>query len=478
MPLLWLRRDFRCFDNLALINAVDQSCRYAIFISTPDTWAKHDESPIKLDFIRRHLIEMAAELSKYGIALYYFEVRDFSAQAAQLMTFCHENNLTHIFANSEPEIDEILRDSSLIDSPVKITFYDCDVIAERGKVLNKSGEMFKVFTPFKNAWLKHLRITGAREAGRPDEQSITQAQKEWAKQSNLSVIEHLKELRFGAIGSQVQSSMKWPLANQVTGEVVGDFFSEKVCCYEDKRDVPSVKGTSGFSPYLSIGSMSARTLYSQLIQAYPQLSEDTSHPAFCWLNELIWRDFYKHLLFHFPKLSKGKVFQQKYQYSRWPGTDAHFVAWSTAKTGYPIIDAAMRQLLTTGWMHNRLRMLVASFLTKHLLVDWRRGEQFFMGHLIDGDMSANNGGWQWAASTGCDAQPYFRIFNPLLQSKKFDPNGDFIRKYLPELADIPSKFIHFPHDYLLEQGCSDKYWPALVEHKSARLEALSFYKAQ
>ncbi|KKL09937.1 hypothetical protein LCGC14_2560890 [marine sediment metagenome] len=157
--------------------------------------------------------------------------------------------------------------------------------------------------------------------------------------------------------------------------------------------------------------------------------------------------------------------------------DVDFTAWCQGKTGYPLVDAAMRQLLQTGWMHNRLRMVVASFLSKHLLIDWRKGERFFMQHLIDGDLASNNGGWQWAASTGCDAQPYFRIFNPITQSERFDPEGKFIRKYIPELTSVPDKHIHFPHAYLALQG-SDKnqYWPAIVDHKAARQRALDAFK--
>jgi len=478
MTLLWIRRDLRCFDNPALMHAVKQGCRHAVYISTPVTWEKHHQSSIKLDLIRRHLIAMANELSQYGIALFHLRGSDFAAQTDQLQLFCKDKQLTQVFANSEPEIDERVRDQSLLNSSLNITFFDSDVIADRGRVLNQSGEMFKVFTPFKNAWLKHVRLTGAKALGRPPGDGVPLEQQAWAETINLSVIEKLNHNGFTAAGSPETSSMKWPMADQVMQEVVVEFLNQKVCSYAQKRDIPSIKGTSGLSPYLAIGAMSGRTLYSQLIQAYPQLCNDTAHPAFSWLNELIWRDFYKHLLFHFPSLSKGQCFQRRYEHTRWPGSEEHFQAWSTAKTGYPIIDAAMRQLLSTGWMHNRLRMLVASFLTKHLLIDWRRGEQFFMEHLIDGDLSANNGGWQWAASTGCDAQPYFRVFNPLLQSKKFDPDGNFIRKYLPELADIPSKFIHLPHEYLAEQGRAGNYWPALVEHKAARLKAISFYKAQ
>lgn len=199
--------------------------------------------------------------------------------------------------------------------------------------------------------------------------------------------------------------------------------------------------------------------------------------VFTWVNELVWREFYRHLIVAYPKLNKYQNFNEKYDPVQWRSADADFTAWCQGKTGYPLVDAAMRQLLQTGWMHNRLRMVVASFLTKHLLIDWRKGERFFMQHLIDGDLASNNGGWQWAASTGCDAQPYFRIFNPITQSERFDPEGEFIRKYIPELTSVPNKHIHFPHAYLALQGSEkNKYWPAIVDHKAARQRALDAFK--
>jgi deoxyribodipyrimidine photo-lyase len=484
MSLLWIRRDLRCFDNPALTQAVANGCRYALYISTPKQWLLHHEAPIKLDFIRRHLLAMGEVLAQYGIELVHLSVPDFNGQQDCLTQFCYEHNIEQIFANSEPEFNELHRDKALLESGLNIAFFDCDVITPRGRILNLSGEMFKVFTPFKKAWLKHIREFGAECLGRPSpadnlpQSRITSAEQSLAllnqQLSSFCVNDQICE-QAGPTPS-LQSSSLWPLADEVMQKVVPHFLNDKVSDYSAQRDFPAIKGTSGLSAYLAIGALSARTLYQQLLHRYPQLVEDVNHPAFCWLNELIWRDFYKHLLFHYPRLSKHSPFQQKYAQTQWPGEQVNFEAWTRGETGYPLVDAAMKQLTKTGWMHNRLRMVVASFLTKHLLVDWRLGEQFFMEHLIDGDVSANNGGWQWAASTGCDAQPYFRVFNPILQSQRFDPNGDFIRKYLPELKDIPNKYIHFPHEYMLQQGMSQIYWPPLVDHKTARLRAIAFFK--
>jgi len=311
--------------------------------------------------------------------------------------------------------------------------------------------MFKVFSPFKKAWLEYIKQTGVGYFAKPqiDEVKISD--------------------------SDTGKSSSWPLVTDIEKHVIPTFFEDKLSAYKDQRDFPNIKGTSGLSPYLAIGALSPRYLMILLLNKHPDILYATETQEFSWLNELIWRDFYRHLMFHQPRLCKHQSFNEKYQNTQWPNQQKLFDAWCQGKTGYPIVDAAMRQLNTTGWMHNRLRMIVASFLTKHLLVDWRWGEKYFMNQLIDGDLAANNGGWQWAASTGCDAQPYFRIFNPILQSQKFDPDGEFIRKYLPQLSDVPNKEIHFPHQYLSKQS-EHEYWPAIVEHKQARLMALEFYK--
>jgi deoxyribodipyrimidine photo-lyase len=270
-------------------------------------------------------------------------------------------------------------------------------------------------------------------------------------------------------------SAQWPLAPDFEQHALPLFFQNKIANYASVRDIPSIKGTSGLSPYLSAGVISPRYILRVLLTKFPDilLAEDSAE--FSWLNEIIWREFYRHLMFHEPRLCKNQCFNTKYQNLHWINNEQLFKQWCEGKTGYPLVDAAMRQLNQTGWMHNRLRMVVASFLTKHLLLDWRLGEKYFMQNLIDGDLASNNGGWQWAASTGCDAQPYFRIFNPIRQSERFDPKGDFIRKYLTELENIPNKHIHFPHKYIKDNNLNI-YWPAIVEHKEARLNTLAFYK--
>ncbi|UPR50026.1 deoxyribodipyrimidine photo-lyase [Vibrio cyclitrophicus] len=468
--ILWIRRDLRTHDNPALVAAVENGVTTAVFISTPQQWKQHHLAPIKADFIHRHLTQLESQLAGLGVTLLHLKATDFDDQSKQLINLCHQLDAKCVYANSEPEIDEQARDKKLISGGLNLKISDCDVMLPLGSVLNKQGEMFKVFTPFKNAWLKEVQVKGiicSPAPVVPTERSQTQLP------DDLQALTISADYDFDF--PRVDSS-RWPISQDVLGNVIPNFLGSKVYDYARLRDIPSVKGTSGLSPYLAIGAVSPRWLAIQLIQQQPDLLFDTQLPAFCWLNELIWRDFYKHLMFHHPKLVKGANFQQKYNGLDWYHDHPSFKAWCEGKTGYPLVDAAMRQLVETGWMHNRLRMVVASFLTKHLLIDWRWGERFFMSHLIDGDFSANNGGWQWASSTGCDAQPYFRIFNPITQSEKFDPKGIFIRKYIPELQNIPDKHVHFPHDFIAKNGINSEYWQPIVEHKEARLRALAFFK--
>jgi deoxyribodipyrimidine photo-lyase len=237
--------------------------------------------------------------------------------------------------------------------------------------------------------------------------------------------------------------------------------------YKDLRDIPEEEATSGMSVFLKNGSITtSQIVYHLGLKPYDEKksSKDT------YLSELVWREFYYHILYHKPEV-ETEEFNSKYSGLKWDNNEKFFELWKEGKTGYPIVDAGMRQLKTTGLMHNRVRMIVASFLTKHLLIDWRWGEQYFMEQLLDGDLAPNNGGWQWAASTGCDAQPYFRVFNPWLQSKKFDPDGHYIKKYIPELSEIESKKLHEPITDHAE------YPAPIVEHKASRERAIEVYKS-
>ncbi|WP_371188627.1 deoxyribodipyrimidine photo-lyase [Thalassotalea maritima] len=464
MDILWFRNDLRVIDNPALLYARQQGVSKALFFITEQQWQQHDMAAIKVDFMLRHVALLQAQLEQIGICLEVVEAIDFNAQVDYFNTLAKrlkgEGQPLRLFANQEVELNEQRRDQQIIASGVELRLFEADVVVAKGSVVTNQGHMYKVFTPFKRAWLKHV-------AERGFEFIVESADGIRAVDSNtLAKIPH---------NYPSADSRAWPLADYVQQRVIATFIQDKIDDYDDLRDFPSVKATSGLSPYLAIGAISPRYLLHLLLNQNPDLLTTQRGGMFTWLTELIWREFYRHLLHHFPRLCMGVNFQEKYEHLVWENNADNLQAWQQGRTGYPLVDAAMRQLNNTGWMHNRLRMVVASFLTKHLLIDWRYGEQYFAKHLIDWDLAANNGGWQWAASTGCDAQPYFRIFNPISQSEKFDPDGKFIRKYLPELDKVPDKHIHFPHEYI-EQHNLECYWPAIVDHKQARLRALAFYK--
>lgn len=469
--LLWFRNDLRTHDNPALhyflsnfiANDETQKIKQAVFFVSKKQWRQHDWSDIKSDFVIKHAQSLVHELALLDITLTLVEVDTFIDQVVYIRDYCKENDINEVVANSELEFNEQQRDKALQKQGVNLVLFESDVIVPKGNILNKSDTMYKVFTPFKRAWLRYVNQYGFDYLGKV--QAVSTGDKA-AKINDQSI--DIESFNKG-------SSRAWPFASIFEKEVLPKFLNDKVSSYGEHRDIPSIKGTSGISAYLAAGVISPRYVLRLLINKHPDIVNASDSGVFVWLNELIWREFYRHLMFHEQRLCKHESFKEKYQQMAWHNNNEHFEAWKEGKTGYPLVDAAMRQLNTTGWMHNRLRMVVASFLTKHLLIDWRLGEKYFMQQLIDGDLAANNGGWQWAASTGCDSQPYFRVFNPIRQSERFDPDGNFIRMYIPELKDVPDKYIHFPHTYI-ENNNKSIYWPAIVEHKDARLKALSFYK--
>ena len=267
----------------------------------------------------------------------------------------------------------------------------------------------------------------------------------------------------------------WPAGERQASQRLACFIDDPIEHYQHERDLPAEAGTSQLSAYLAAGVISPRQcLHAALSRNYGEFDSGNSG-VMSWINELLWREFYKHVLVGYPRVSQHRAFRPETEALAWRNAPEDLAAWQQGRTGFPIIDAAMRQLLATGWMHNRLRMIVAMFLTKNLLIDWREGERFFMRHLIDGDLAANNGGWQWSASTGTDAAPYFRIFNPLSQSEKFDRDGRFIRRWLPELASLNDKDIHNPAARG-ELFALTNYPQPMVDLASSRTRALNAFK--
>jgi deoxyribodipyrimidine photo-lyase len=271
----------------------------------------------------------------------------------------------------------------------------------------------------------------------------------------------------------VDTAVPLPPAGEAAARArLREFAQRRLTGYAEHRDFPGRAGTSGLSPYLKLGAVSIREVYAA--------TTGRSTSARTFTSELAWRDFYQQLLFHHPNLER-QAFRPEMRGLAWENDRRLFRAWQDGETGYPIVDAAMRQLRATGWMHNRARMIVASFLTKDLLIDWRWGERHFMRELIDGDLAANNGGWQWAASTGTDAQPWFRIFNPTLQGERFDPDGDYVRHWVPELAEVPARWIHCPWQLPAAEAGKigvapgRSYPERIVRHEDRRPMALAMY---
>jgi deoxyribodipyrimidine photo-lyase len=266
---------------------------------------------------------------------------------------------------------------------------------------------------------------------------------------------------------------EWPAGEAHAKRRMESFLESRIDEYKERRDFPGVNGTSTISPYLTSGVVSARQVIHAAMGVNQNKHDAGKNGVVKWIEEVVWREFYKHMLIGFPRLSKHRPLQLETERIRWKTNDEHLRAWKEGRTGYPMVDAAMRQLTRRGWMHNRVRMITAAFLSKDLFLDWREGERWFMRNLVDGDLANNNGGWQWSASVGADAQPYFRVFNPTSQGERFDPEGDFVREYVEELRDVDAKEIHDPSP-LTRERCG--YPAPIVDHATARDEAIEAFK--
>jgi deoxyribodipyrimidine photo-lyase len=462
--LVWFRADLRLHDNIALAAACrSQSARVlAVFIATPDQWRQHDMAPRQAAYLRAHLNGLQQGLAERGIPLIYEEVSDFAAQNAKVQQLCQQHDVTHLFYNYQYEFNEQQRDRQLektLDGVVCQGFDD-SVMLPPGSVMTGNHEMYKVFTPFKNAYVKRLKegLPECVAAPAVREQKLPPP----------------AEIDFNYPQQDFDAEL-FPASEKAAIAQLRHFCQHGAGEYEARRDFPSIDGTSRLSACLALGVLSPRQCLHRLLAEQPRALDGGEGAV--WLNELIWREFYRHLMTYHPDLCKHRPFIRWTDNVQWQHDDRLLQAWQDGKTGYPIVDAAMRQLNETGWMHNRLRMIVASFLVKDLLIDWRAGERYFMAQLIDGDLAANNGGWQWAASTGTDAAPYFRIFNPTTQGQRFDATGEFIRKWLPSLRDVPIKSLHEPWVWADKAGVTLDYPRPIVDHKQARVATLAAYEA-
>lgn len=465
MKLVWFRRDLRVIDHTALtaaLEADDSVC--AIYIATPEQWRQHHMAPIQADLIFRMLPSLCQSLAALNVPLLYFEVDTYADCAALLNRVIELGNIDEVFCHQEYEFNEQQRDHLVeqILNKKHVRFHRLHdrCVMEPGQVINQQGDHYRVFTPFKRTWLARLTA--------PVISSLK-------GQSAFRLSPALEDCLFTTESEwhyPRRSSEQWPVSFNSIRQCLRDYCRNTVSSYHLTRDFPAHSSTSRLSPYLAIGALSPRQCLARLYTN--AAARGFNDGEMMWINELIWREFYQHLLWFRSDLSKGRCFHDWGERLTWHADTERFERWCQGMTGFPLVDAAMRQLNQTGWMHNRLRMVVASFLVKDLHIDWHWGEIYFMSQLIDGDYAANNGGWQWCASTGCDGQPYFRIFNPVSQSQKFDPDGRFIRQWLPELECVPDRWIHEPWKWSDTNGLS--YPKPIVDHKIERTLTLSWYK--
>ncbi|MEX1200680.1 MAG: FAD-binding domain-containing protein [Methylophaga sp.] len=454
---VWLRNDLRLDDHPALYDAQQQGAIHVVYVATPKQWQQHHESPARLGLKAAALKDIAARLADLGIPFTLLEADWFKDVPAVLEKFCAEQNISDLWFQLETPWDENSRDEAveltLKKADVGVHALPSDLLVPL-PVKTQQDDPFKVFTPYYRRWLQILEDIHRAPYPEPNSQGKVLAKPElkcdWAGEFREDL---------------------WPSDEASALSRLSAFGELKIQDYKKQRDFPIKPATSVLSPYLANGQLGPRRLLATVQFFCGEQNRDWRHDD--WLRELAWRDFYRQLLLWFPRVSKLQPFKPETKHVKWRDDEAGFKAWCEGKTGFPIVDAAMRQLNQTGWMHNRLRMIAASFLTKLLLTNWRRGEDYFLDKLIDGEFASNNGGWQWSASTGVDAAPYFRVFNPTLQSERYDAEGKFIKRFVPELADVPAKQIHNPPAELREK-CG--YPQPVVDYKPARQDAIAAFK--
>ena len=476
--LVWFRRDLRADDHAALHHALKAARQvWCVFVFDRHILDPLPRADRRVEFILASLHDLDGQLRALAAGARLI-VRHGGA-LDEIVKLARQLGVAAVYANHDDEPDALARDAAVRDTlgaaGIALHTSKDHVVFERNELLTGAGTPFSVFTPYKTAWLKRFepffvkpypiaRHAAALAAPPP---GVAAALPTLAalgfEPTNLAVL----KISPGSAG----------------GRALWDDFRTRIDAYESSRDFPAIKGPSYLSVHLRFGTLSIRELAGAAFER--MRTGPAERGAGVWLSELIWRDFYHQILYHHPHVvdASFKPACDRIEWAAGADADALFEAWCDGATGYPLVDAAMAQINQTGYMHNRLRMVTASFLVKDLGIDWRRGERYFAERLIDYDLAANNGGWQWAASTGCDAQPYFRIFNPVAQSRRFDPAGRFIRRYLPQLAALPDKLIHAPWEArpvdltLAGVELGRTYPHPIVDHAEARDRTLARFSA-
>ncbi|KAI9773125.1 MAG: hypothetical protein M1840_008246 [Geoglossum simile] len=484
----WFRCDLRIHDNTALHHAAEIARKsdaplICLYIVSPQDFQAHLTSPARVDFILRTLETLKEDLSLLNIPLYIETISKRKMIPDRILELADEWGAGRIYANIEYEVDELRREALMtrkaLERGIAFTAMPDTCVVEPGKLSAKSsGNQYAVYTPWYRSWVAYIhKHPEALELHGPPGKNPISA-RESLKDLFESKIPDAPNNKKLSDEEKKRLRPLWPAGEHEARERLEIFIEEKVREYGNMRNIPASNGTSMLSVHYAAGTLSARTAIKKAQDANGWAGLDAGNAGIAaWISEVAWRDFYKHVLVHWPYTCMNKPFKPEYTDIEWEYNAEDFAAWCEGRTGYPIVDAAMRQLAHTAYMHNRCRMIVASFLAKDLLLDWRLGERFFMEHLIDGDFASNNGGWGFSSSSGVDPQPYFRIFNPLLQSEKFDPEGEYIRKWVPELRKVKGKAVHDPYTRLGEKEFNTlKYPRPIVEHKFARERALARYK--
>ncbi len=459
----WFRRDLRISDNTALAEAARLANRVVpVFILEDSLRTGPDVGAGRLAFLLQSAESLRKNLAELGCPLIIRSGRSEDI----IPRLCGETGARAVFANKRYEPYAQARDrrlgETLFRAGVEFKLYKDAVVWEEAEILTQTGKPYTVFTPYSKAW-KLRPIPPPRPKFKP-----VPAGPAPALPSEVLPVDP------AVFGHPCRQTLP-PAGERAALDLLRQFMAGPVLDYSAQRNFPAITGTSQLSPHLRAGTIGIRTILREWQSARATATAAQTASSEVFLNELIWREFYAQVLSNFPHVTKG-AFRPEYDRLQWSQNQEHFQAWCAGRTGYPIVDAAMRCLNATGTLHNRLRMIVAMFLTKDLLLNWQWGERYFMQQLVDGDMAANNGGWQWSAGTGTDAAPYFRIFNPVTQGEKFDPEGRFVRQWVPELTAFPAETIQQPWEDPLYLAKS-KYPVRMVQHDVQRDLCLAMFQA-
>jgi deoxyribodipyrimidine photo-lyase len=464
---MWFRADLRTDDQPALFQALADADRgaVAVFALCPRQWRAHDWADARVEFLLRCVADLQARLRRLNVPLLLVRTPTFATLPEALLRLARRHACDALYFNREYEVHEQQRDAAvtarLTRAGLRVVALEDQTVLPPDALRTKSGGFYTVFTPFRRAWLARLGAAGGAVLLPPPKRLPALVCPPDELPARVSGYDRARGL-----------TEDWPAGEEAARRRLDAFIAERVAAYRTQRDHPAEAGTSRLAPYLALGVLSPRRA---VVVVRDEAGAGRAGPG-CWLDELIWREFYRHVLVGYPRVSRGRAFRVATERLAWRDAEEDFAAWCAGRTGVPLVDAGMRQLAETAWMHNRVRMVTAMFLAKDLLIDWRRGERHFMRSLIDGDLANNNGGWQWSASTGTDAVPYFRIFNPYTQARRYDPEGRYIKRWVPELRAVPSAVLHDAARFTPALRAACRYVQPICDPRAARARALAAFR--